>query len=80
MAVIKARTKTKTKKRSRQFLEDSQGRPAWVVLPIEEYDEMIEALEQQEDIRLLEAGKKLDGDDIPWEQVKARLRAEGKLT
>jgi hypothetical protein len=77
MAVAKARTKAR--KRARQFLEDSQGRRAWVVLPIEEYDELVEAAEQREDIRRLEEGKKLKGKDIPWEQVKAKLRAEGKL-
>lgn len=50
-----------------------------MVLPIEEYDELVEAAEQREDIRRLEEGKKLKGKDIPWEQVKAKLRAEGKL-
>ena len=74
------KVRAKPKKRARQFLEDSQGRRAWVVLPIEEYDELIEAVEQREDIRHLEAGKKLKGEDVPWEQVKAKLRAEGKLT
>jgi len=74
------RMKTRVKKRTKQFLEDAQGRRAWVVLPIEEYDELIEAIEQREDIRRLEAGKKLKGKDVPWEQVKAKLRAEGKIT
>jgi hypothetical protein len=67
-----------TEKRRRQFLEDAEGRRAWVVLPIEEYEELIEAVEQREDIRRLEEGKKLKGEDVPWEQVKAKLRAEGK--
>ena len=74
---IKARTRTK--KRTRQFLEDSVGRRAWVVLPIEEYEELIVAAEQREDIRQLEAGKKVKGKDIPLEEFEARLRAEGKL-
>ena len=82
MAITKAKAKLKTrpKKRTRQFLDDAQGRRAWVVLPIEEYEELIEAVEQREDIRRLEEGKKLKGEDVPWEQVKAKLRAEGKLT
>jgi len=74
---IKARTRTK--KRTRQFLEDSEGRRTWVVLPIEEYEELIEAAEQREDIRQLEAGRKVKGEDIPLEEFEARLRAEGKL-
>jgi len=71
--------KTRARKRTRQFLEDSQGRRAWVVLPIEEYDELVEAAEQREDIRHLEEGKKVKGKHVPWEEVKAKLRAEGKL-
>jgi len=78
MTVAKARTRTK--KRSKQFLADSQGRRAWVVLPIEEYDDLVEAAEQREDIRRLEEGKQLKGEDVPWGKVKAKLRAEGKLS
>lgn len=51
-----------------------------MVLPIEEYEELVEAAEQREDTRHLEAGKKVKGEPRPWEQVKANLRAEGKLT
>ena len=58
------KAKPKTKKRTKQFLEDSEGRRAWVVLPIEEYEELIEAAEQREDIRHLEEGKKVRGEDI----------------
>ncbi len=72
--------KAKTRKRTKQFLADAQGRRAWVVLPIEEYDELVEAAAQREDIRRLEEGKKLKGKDVPWEQVKAKLRAQGKLS
>jgi hypothetical protein len=64
----------------KQFLVDDKGQRTAVLLPIEEYEEMLEALEQREDIRLLEAGKNLDGDAVPWEGVKARLRAAGKLS
>jgi len=64
----------------KQFLVDDKGQRTAVLLPIEEYEEMLEALEQQEDVRLLEADKEPDGDAIPWEEVKARLRAAGKLS
>jgi hypothetical protein len=77
MATVTA--KVKTKKRTKQFLEDSQGQRAWVVLPIEEYDELVEAAEQREDIRRLEAGKKLKGKDISLEELKTKLRFKGKL-
>ena len=74
------RTKTRAKKKTKQFLVDEKGERTAVVLSIEEYDELIEAIEQREDIRRLEAGKKIKGEDVPWKQVKAKLRAEGKLT
>ncbi len=50
-----------------------------VVLSMKEYDELVEAAEQIEDIRHLEEANKIKGKPIPWEQVKAKLRAEGKL-
>ncbi|MFB3882572.1 MAG: hypothetical protein ACE149_14995 [Armatimonadota bacterium] len=73
------KAKAKPRKRTRKFLEDAEGRRAWVVLPIEEYDELVEAAEQREDIRHLEEGKRVRGKARPWEQVKAELRAAGKL-
>lgn len=69
----------KPKKRTRKFLEDSEGRRAWVVLPIEEYEELVEATEQREDIRHLEEGKKVKGRDVPLGEFEARLSAETKL-
>jgi hypothetical protein len=78
MATVTA--KVKTKKRTKQFLEDSQGQRAWVVLPIEEYDELVEAAEQRVDIRRLEAGKKLKGKDISLEEFEAKLCAERRLS
>ncbi len=78
MAITRA--KTKTKKRTKQFLKDAQGRRDWVLLPIEEYEELLEAIEQREDIRRLEAGKRIKGEDISLEEFEAKLCAEGKLT
>lgn len=78
-------TKTKTasrkttRRRTRQFLVDAKGRRVGVVLSMKEYDELVEAAEQIEDIRHLEEANKIKGKPIPWEQVKAKLRAEGKL-
>jgi len=60
-------------------LIDEAGQRTGVVLSLEEYEELIEAAEQIDDIRHLEEGKKVKGKPIPWEQVKAELRAEGKL-
>ncbi len=73
MAITKG--KTRTKKRVKQFLEDSQGQRAWVVLPIEEYDALVEAAEQRDDVRHLEEGKAVKGKDVLLEEFEARPRA-----
>jgi len=74
---MKARAKAGRK--SREYLVDDQGRRTAVVLPIEEYEELVEAAEQREDIRHLQKAKAVPGEPVPWEQVKAELRKEGKL-
>jgi PHD/YefM family antitoxin component YafN of YafNO toxin-antitoxin module len=72
-------TRTRTLKKSRQYLVDDRGQRTAVVIPIEEYEELIEAAEQRDDIRYLERAKKVRGKPAPLEEVEARLRAEGKL-
>jgi len=72
------RVKTPAKK-SRQFLVNDKGERTGVVLTIEEYEDLIEAAEQRDDIRHLRKAKAVRGKPVPWEQVKAELRAEGKL-
>jgi len=71
--------KTKPPKKTRQYLVDEKGQRTAVVLPIAEYEELIEAAEQLDDIRHLEKAKAEGGEPVPWEQVKAELRAQGKL-
>jgi len=80
MAVAKTKTKTKTKakKAVRQYLVDEKGRRTAVVLPVEEYEALVEALEDLKDLRLAEEAR-AEGGGVPWEQVKAELRAKGKL-
>jgi hypothetical protein len=72
------RVKTPAKK-PRQFLVNDKGERTGVVLTIEEYEDLIEAAEQRDDIRHLRKAKAVRGKPVPWEQVKAELRAEGKL-
>ena len=73
------RPKPGARKRSRQYLVDEKGKPTGVVLTLEEYDDLIEAAEQRDDIRHLEAGKRVKGKSITLEKLEAQLRAEGKL-
>jgi prevent-host-death family protein len=49
------------------------GRRAAVLVSPEQYDEMLEALEESQDVAAFDAALVEDGDNIPWEQVKADL-------
>ena len=54
------------------FLE-RYGQPAAVVVSPERYEQLTAALEEAEDIAALDAALAEEGENIPWEQVKADL-------
>jgi antitoxin Phd len=54
------------------FLERRGKREAVMVSP-EQYERMIEALEDAEDAEAFDAAMADEGDNIPWAQVKADL-------
>lgn len=57
-----------------QFVTDAEGHKTAVILPIEEYEELME------DLHLGRVARESKGAErIPWEQVRAELVAEGKL-
>ena len=64
---------------SRRFVVDRRGRPTAALIPIREYEKLLEAMENLEDPRAADEAQAEDGEPIPWEQVKAELRAAGKL-
>ena len=49
------------------------GRPAAVMVSPERYEQLIEALEESEDIAAFDAATAEEGNNIPWEQVRADL-------
>lgn len=49
------------------------GRPAAVLVSMERYEQLLDALEEAEDISAFDAAMAEEGDNIPWEQVKADL-------
>jgi PHD/YefM family antitoxin component YafN of YafNO toxin-antitoxin module len=63
-----------------RYIVDENGKRVSVILPIEEYERMIEALEELEDIRAYyEAKAELEhGEDtlVPWEKVKREIGSE----
>ena len=49
------------------------GRRAAVLVSPEQYDQMLEALEESEDVAAFDVAMTEGGDNIPWEQVKSDL-------
>jgi antitoxin Phd len=54
------------------FLE-RYGRPAAVLVSPERYEELLEAFEDAQDVADFDAAMAEEGNNIPWEQVKADL-------
>lgn len=66
-----------------QYVVDENGKHVSVILPIEEYEHLIEALEELEDVLAAqaydEARAELErGEDelIPWERAKKEIEEE----
>ncbi len=49
------------------------GRPAAVLVSPEQYEKLVAALEDAEDVAAFDAAMNEEGPNIPWEQVKADL-------
>lgn len=62
------------------YITDATGKRRSVILSIEEYEKLLEALEALEDLRAAdEALQKIErGDDepVPWEQVENEIGSE----
>jgi len=62
-----------------QYVVDGNGKRTAVLLPIEVFEELVEAAEDLEDMRAADAARAEGGEPVPWEEVKAELRAKGVL-
>ncbi|OYV59635.1 MAG: prevent-host-death family protein [Actinobacteria bacterium 21-73-9] len=49
------------------------GRRAAILISPDQYDEMLEALEESQDVAAFDNAIAEDGSNIPWEQVKRDL-------
>ncbi len=49
------------------------GRPAAVVVSLERYQQLVDALEEAEDGAAFDVAMAEEGDNIPWDQVRADL-------
>lgn len=61
-----------------EYIVDRMGNRKSVVVPVEEYERLVEAAEELEDIRLYDEAKarQARGEEewIPWEESKRRRR------
>jgi hypothetical protein len=62
-----------------KFIMNVKGKQTGVVLTVKEFNELIEAYEDLQDIAAYEKAKALGSETISWEQAKAELRALGKI-
>ena len=61
--------KEKLRKMKPQYITDTKGKKTSVILPIREYEKMIEALEDLEDIKAYDRAKSRKSEPIPFEQA-----------
>jgi PHD/YefM family antitoxin component YafN of YafNO toxin-antitoxin module len=66
-----------------RYVTDENGKRVEVIMPVEEYERLVEELEELEDIRLYDEAKaeiEREGSElIPLEQAMREVR-EGKVT
>lgn len=52
-----------------QYITDTKGKKMSVILPIREYEKIIEALEELEDIKAYDRAKSRKSEPIPFDQA-----------
>ena len=65
------------KPRDKRYLTDAADNKTDVVLSLEEYEALLDRLDEYADAELLE--QRASEETVLWEEVKASLRANGKL-
>ncbi len=59
--------------RTEAVVLERYGRPAAVLVSPEQYEKLVAAMEDAEDVAAFDAAMNEEGPNIPWEQVKADL-------
>ena len=59
-----------------QFVVDDSGKKTAVILDIEEYQELIDDVEELEAIRAYDAAKAADDETIPFEQAVSEIERD----
>ncbi len=60
-----------------QFIEDNQGKRIAVLMPIDQYNKMLEQLEEIDDIRAYDTAKAKEDEVIPFDQAVKEIE-EGR--
>ena len=62
-----------------QYIKDANGKKSMVILPVKEFDSIMEELDEMEDIRLYDEAQKEDtGERIPMKEVFSMIEAKRK--
>lgn len=64
-------------KAKERFVVDEQGNKTEVVLPIEDYEKILEELEELESIRAYDAAKASEDEAVPAEQAFSEIETSG---
>jgi len=59
--------------RTEAVILERYGKPAAVLVSVEQYETMMDALDDAADVLALDAAMAEEGENIPWDQVKADL-------
>ena len=59
--------------RQQAVVLERYGRPAAVLLSPQRYEELLAAEEEAEDVAAFDAALAEEGENVPWDQVKADL-------
>ncbi len=63
-----------------EFIVDASGNRKRVILTVEEYERLVEAAEELEDLRLAEEARERmrrgEADFLPWEEVRDSIGSE----
>ena len=59
-----------------QFIEDNQGNRIAVLMPIDQYNNMLEQLEEIDDIKSYDAAKAEEDEVIPFDQAVREIEKE----
>ena len=71
--------KKKLQVKPKEFIMNSRGKPTGVVLDIDDYEDLVGAVEDLSDAIWMESVRHERKDAVPWEDVEKRLKEDGLI-